>query len=91
MEGPPPKIIDQSIDEAEYTVEKWKEVIWREVVHWSEIDDTGLPNTLETGKKTEKESSSGTSVFCRCLSLMAVNVGKFDLICLGQSVLLMYL
>lgn len=52
-------MLDQTIDEAEYTVEKWKEVIWREVVHWSEIDDTILPNDAVSSKKPTANSSGG--------------------------------
>lgn len=59
VEGPPPKIFDESIDEAEYTVEKWKEVIWREVVSWGKNDENKLPNASCSSEK--QESTSGDS------------------------------
>ena len=32
--------MDTSIDEVDYTVEKWKEVIWEEVTLWKSVDTT---------------------------------------------------
>jgi len=42
VEGPAPEV-DTSIDEADYSVEKWKEVIWQEVKLWDQVDTT-VPN-----------------------------------------------
>jgi len=39
VEGPAPEV-DTSIDEVDYTVEKWKEVIWEEVTLWKSVDTT---------------------------------------------------
>ncbi|CAK8683366.1 mitogen-activated protein kinase 8-like [Clavelina lepadiformis] len=46
VEGPAPQLNDNAaIDEAEYTVDKWKEVIWKEVKRWESVDTT-VPNPL---------------------------------------------
>nr|XP_039253581.1 mitogen-activated protein kinase 8-like [Styela clava] len=61
VEGPPPKIFDESIDEAEYTVEKWKEVIWREVVGWGKSDENNIPVVSNPSENLKPDSSLGDS------------------------------
>ena len=46
VEGPAPKLSDSpAIDEVDYPVEKWKEVIWEEVKLWETID-TSVTNPI---------------------------------------------
>nr|NP_001071750.1 c-jun N-terminal kinase [Ciona intestinalis]BAE06525.1 c-jun N-terminal kinase [Ciona intestinalis] len=45
VEGPGPKVDGGSIDEVDYSVEKWKEVIWTEVKLWDTVDTT-VPNPV---------------------------------------------
>uniref|UniRef100_H2YXN7 Stress-activated protein kinase JNK n=1 Tax=Ciona savignyi TaxID=51511 RepID=H2YXN7_CIOSA len=40
VEGPGPKVDGAAIDEVDYSVEKWKEVIWKEVELWDSVDTT---------------------------------------------------
>nr|CAB3263638.1 JNK c-jun N-terminal kinase [Phallusia mammillata] len=73
VEGPVPKLGDNSIDEAEFSVEKWKEVIWKEVKLWDSIDTTVpkplAPTTLpeeatkgQEGTKSSKDTKSENGV-----------------------------
>uniref|UniRef100_H2YXN9 Stress-activated protein kinase JNK n=2 Tax=Ciona savignyi TaxID=51511 RepID=H2YXN9_CIOSA len=45
VEGPGPKVDGAAIDEVDYSVEKWKEVIWKEVELWDSVDTT-VPNPI---------------------------------------------
>ena len=49
VEGPAPQLSNNAaIDEVDYSVEKWKEVIWDEVKLWETVD-TSVPNPLDGG------------------------------------------
>ena len=64
VEGPAPEV-DTSIDEADYSVEKWKEVIWQEVKLWDEVDTTvakpDVKTVVQKNKQNKKAKDSGNA------------------------------
>lgn len=62
VEGPKPQVFDKSLDEMDHTVDKWKQVIWDEVVRWKEEEE-------EREREKEKEKTSKESEFMYFYSL----------------------
>jgi len=56
VNGPAPRV-DTSVDEAEYSVEKWKEVIWEEVQLWCDVDTTILKPDMIRNLKIKDSSA----------------------------------
>ena len=58
VEGPTPQLSNNpAVDEVEYSVEKWKEVIWEEVKLWEAVD-TSVPDPVVIDPTMDKNANA---------------------------------